>query len=395
MSSKLYSTLRDNLRTRFHQPEVFAGRVALAILSSTPILFHGRGGLGKSEMLRTVLKTLDFPSLIVDCHPEMAVDDLFGGAVAETLVNKGGTDDTLQRRVTSASINFDQGFMEYPVVFFEEMADLPPRTMAALKSVLTSNEWNGRKSKNFLVFGATNTSLRELESTLEPAYLRAFQAFQTRFISVEHMWHDYSSADYLGVLDSWMGAGSAPPIKTISETEIRAEIDRAASIPVPKNIRSTLAEIFATVTGEGKTFLGGRDIIFAMKLAQAYAYMQGHIEVQIGDLSVIELFEGCGHKVQELEDIAEEARRSQVARAAVEQVSKSLEEVLKIYDDASKPQYIRGLTVKKKLQGLLDEVGKVVSTDSTHNTLKALETKIETELSEVQDYLDDIELEVV
>lgn len=388
MSSAFYKTLRSNLETRFYRSEKFAGRLALAVLSKTPIVFYGRGGLGKTEMIQIALKTMGLPYRVFECHPETTVSDLFGGAVAraesETIQEEGNLFGT---EITRAAIDYDNGFLNYPAVFLEEMADMPPRAVAALKSVLTSGEWDNRPSKNIVTIGATNTSLTELEASMTPDYLRSWQAFATRFIQVEHSWDSFNSSAYYGVLESYERAQSAPPIQVCSPEDLLEEMRLVKTVKIPASIKHTLAEIFAKVTAEGRVFLGGRDIIYAMHLARTYAYMSGCTEVDLDHLSVIELF-GAAEQLDELEEIVAETKRSETARSAITKIEADRVKVLSHYGKAGIEKYLQALTVKKNLELLVEQVLKVVTTDSTHTSLENLKTRLEKDIKEAKSKID-------
>jgi MoxR-like ATPase len=373
--SPFYNALLTNLSARFHKPEVFAGRFALGVLSKTPMLFYGKGGLGKSEMIQVGLETIGLPYLVLDCTSETTAADLFGGCVAQTILHNPKDATTRGTDITSATIDYSQGFLNYEVVVLEEMADAPPRTLSALKTALTVGAWNGHPSKNLITIGATNTALEELLEEMDPGQARSFNAFRTRWIEVDHTWSSYDPEQYIGVLDK--ASSPRTPLIQLDPKSILKEIELVKKVIIPNRIKITMAELFSKITTAGRIFLGGRDIIYAARIAQTYAYMLGDAEVDLRHLAILELF-GAGVELSELEELVQEAERSQRASSALQELREKLKKVLAYYAGSGN-EHFKAMTVSRNLDLLMEQCSGVVTTDSTHSALEELKQRIKAE----------------
>lgn len=125
--------------------------LAAALKTEQNVIFYGRGGYGKSEMIKTLFSNdlLKDKVFIKSLNESTSEEDLFGGIKMKELMDNG-----------SILYKTENSFINYPIVVFEEMLDADITVLAALKDALSSKEIrNGvqrEKVKTKIVIGLTN-----------------------------------------------------------------------------------------------------------------------------------------------------------------------------------------------------------------------------------------------
>lgn len=125
--------------------------LSAALKMEQNIIFCGRGGYGKSEMIKKLFSNelLKEKVFIKSLNESTAEEDLFGGVKMKEFTETG---EMLYKT--------DSSFINYEIAVFEEMLDADISVLSALKDALSSKEVrNGvqrEKLKTKIVIGLTN-----------------------------------------------------------------------------------------------------------------------------------------------------------------------------------------------------------------------------------------------
>jgi MoxR-like ATPase len=302
--SHLFDAVLEILSQKFVDPEKFAYEVTVSLLTDYSTLWYGEGGFGKSEMILEIMKFLPYSHGVIECHADMAVSDLFGGSVAKTtrkflredlieslldpditerefrklsqLVQLGGTEE-----ITEESYNWEQGFHEKEVLFFEEMLDMPPRISVALKSGMTQKFCMGRKVKNKFILAATNRDPMEVMESLPEDFQSAFDALLQRFLMVAHQppiqTENYHSLFY----HKKRYSRNIDPISLELIEQSKKECQQVSwESDIAKNMLFALS---------AENEVSYREFLWAKKLMRVAAYLRNSSTIEMEDFSILYL----------------------------------------------------------------------------------------------------------
>jgi hypothetical protein len=355
-------------------------------------------------MIETALATLPYSRTLIECHPEMAVSDLFGGATALTtsvsevdkdrldlLVSKLLESDcpkearkleslirSLPRQtteVTRESIDWSQGLLAYEAVFLEEVCDMSPRVMAAMKSTLTAKAYGGRPSKHKLVVGATNVDPYELLDTLPPDYKNAYHAVLQRFLVIDHTWSSYEGEDY-EKLFTFQRTPFTSRTKAVTKDSLQEEKNVAMSLLFSPEAKVLMTWMAGESTKAG-SFVSPRVFEWGKRLAKTGAYISGASEVLPKHLHALSLMGDWDKGV--FEKFEGECERLLSENRACDE----FEKLLKVYEtmqlhflnpDGNKHFWY--LRIAKSLGRLLDQVNRLTVTDTMSAPKSELMRKI-------------------
>lgn len=283
--SQVLTALSSNLASKFVGTEKFAHEFALALLSGISPIWYGKGGFGKTEMIRLAMQTMQVPQTMLEAHPELAVSGLFGGAIAETKIETINQDGmVLGSEKTFESINYDRGLLKSYLFFIEEMLDSPMQVLTSLKSVMTNRVWDQMQSQHRLILGATNINPYELLDEVPFTHRNSYDALLQRFLVIEHGWESHEFSDYLALFQFKPSGDHV--FSHISKQQIEHEAQLAVNVSLSSTSCELLAELAAKSAEEG-TVVSPRVAMWSLKLLKTNAFLQGREEVDISDFNVL------------------------------------------------------------------------------------------------------------
>ena len=153
------------------------------------IYLHGRGGYGKSEILKHILGILKIPYTVISGYKDMPVDKLLGVPDFKKFMEESVYEVAFEKSV----------FRAPGILIGEEFGDILPSTAVALKDILSDNGYRDKGSKiDSLISSMIITSNRSPEELSEDASNEAL--YVGRFpIRVEVMWESHDRDDYISL----------------------------------------------------------------------------------------------------------------------------------------------------------------------------------------------------
>lgn len=257
----------------------FSDSLSLSILSGIPILYYGRGGYGKTEMILEAFKVIKGSQGMLECDPETSASHIKGGAIART--TKSDKYD-----LTEAHYNIAASVLQKHKFFFEEALDASFNALSVLKAVITNKMLNisGEeiKSINKVLVAATNLNPVELKESLPDIQQNSYDAFLQRFLIVNHGWDSHEANDY-ALLDD-------EPVKhDVSAIDI-AEIDMmredVSGVVLGSSIKGLLQHL-AQKSGENGAVISPRAYKWTQKLIKSSAYLRDSNTADMDDLRIL------------------------------------------------------------------------------------------------------------
>lgn len=363
--SATHSVIRKNLANKFIFSEKFAREATLAILAQLHPLWHGPGGLGKTEMILAVLESFEVEYGVLECHPDTSVSDLFGGAVARTEIRKFGSDSHIDaEEVTKADIYYERGLLNKPHFFLEEVLDAPLPVLSALKAVITNGVWDGRQSQNELIVGATNLNPFNLLEEVPPNYRNSFEALFQRFLIMGHSWPtiedmSFRQKDYLKLLQF-----NPQPhfIEVIDNALLEEEKEMVKMVTVSNEILNILAELAHRSTDSGH-FVSPRTLIWTTRLLKASAFVAGRSTVTLDDFSVLEMVGSFNSSVAK--DIDRMVKDQQIRQKYAAENMEFINKLDKLKNAWDKPmnKHFLALSIAKAYTLVRDEINEWATND--------------------------------
>lgn len=148
--------------------------ISAALRMEQNIIFCGKGGFGKSEMIKALFSSdlLREKVFIKSLNESTTEEDLFGGVRMKELMDTG-----------AILYKTENSFINHEIVVFEEMFDADISVLSALKDALSSKEIrNGlqrEKIKTKIIIGLTNKTPEEVvENNSTEALVQRFPLIQ-------------------------------------------------------------------------------------------------------------------------------------------------------------------------------------------------------------------------
>lgn len=181
----------DHLGKKFLYAEKLIRGIYSALTLNMNIYIYGRGGYGKTALIKEMMKVLGIPTSTISGYKDMPVEALLGMPDIPKLLSK-----------SEYTLNFKGSPFYIPgVLLGEEFADIMPSTAAALKDILSEK---GFREKNIFIESRISsmiiTTNKSPESMSIDESTKAF--YDSRFpIKVEVTWPSHTKSDYFKLFE--------------------------------------------------------------------------------------------------------------------------------------------------------------------------------------------------
>ena len=265
----------------FINTSIFANSMELALVSGIPIMYYGKGGYGKTEMIKAVFDHIDGSSAMLECDPETTASLIKGGAIARTT-------KTDKEDITLAHYNVGASILRNHAFFYEEMLDASFQALSVLKAIITNKQLtlNGEvvDSINKLLVAATNVNPYDRIDQLPPSEANSYDAFLQRFIIVRHEWDTHDNSDYNRLLRA-----SVVENKDTSKISI-AKIDESRSyreeVKLDKELQGILCSLAEKSANEGR-IISPRMFKWTIRMIKSQAFLSDKSVATIEQLNVL------------------------------------------------------------------------------------------------------------
>ena len=265
----------------FINTSIFANSMELALVSGIPIMYYGKGGYGKTEMIKAVFDHIDGSSAMLECDPETTASLIKGGAIARTT-------KTDKEDITLAHYNVGASILRNHAFFYEEMLDASFQALSVLKAIITNKQLtlNGEvvDSINKLLVAATNVNPYDRIDQLPPSEANSYDAFLQRFIIVRHEWDTHDNSDYNRLLRA-----SVVENKDTSKISI-AKIDESRSsreeVKLDKELQGILCSLAEKSANEGR-IISPRMFKWTIRMIKSQAQLSDKSTATIEQLNVL------------------------------------------------------------------------------------------------------------
>ena len=331
----------------------FANAMELAIVSGIPIMFYGKGGYGKTEMIKAVFDHIDGSSAMLECDPETTASLIKGGAIARTTKTKE-TDITLAHYNVGASILRNHSF------FYEEMLDASFQALSVLKAIITNKQLtlNGEvvDSINKLLVAATNVNPYDRIEQLPPSEANSYDAFLQRFIIVRHEWDSHEADDYGRLIRaSKKDSDSKLTIAQIDEAR-----DYREDVKLDRELEDILCSLAEKSANEGR-IISPRMFNWTIKMIKSQAYLTDKSVATIEQLNVLNYLPSWDQSL--LSDLEETIRQEKIyndAKSQLDTLKANFDRAVdKINQYKEKSDVVSILALVNALQLMEGEINKV------------------------------------
>jgi len=331
----------------------FANAMELAIVSGIPIMFYGKGGYGKTEMIKAVFDHIDGSSAMLECDPETTASLIKGGAIARTTKTKE-TDITLAHYNVGASILRNHSF------FYEEMLDASFQALSVLKAIITNKQLtlNGEvvDSINKLLVAATNVNPYDRIEQLPPSEANSYDAFLQRFIIVRHEWDSHEADDYGRLIRaSKKDSDSKLTIAQIDEAR-----DYREDVKLDRELEDILCSLAEKSANEGR-IISPRMFNWTIKMIKSQAYLSDKSVATIEQLNVLNYLPSWDQSL--LSDLEETIRQEKIyndAKSQLDTLKANFDRAVdKITQYKEKSDVVSILALVNALQLMEGEINKV------------------------------------
>lgn len=342
-------SIKDSLRRNF----VFADQVgeilSLSFVSGKNTLLYGRGGHGKSEMVRSVFSSLT-----------EGANDIFIQSFGEGMTEArlyGGLDLKALNCAENPRMIYhpENSFLNKEFVLFEELFDAPPVVLLSLKDTLTDRRLNNGAQvfpmKTKMLVAATNKDPAEISELGDSAH-----ALTERFplqLCVE--WETYTQNDF---------------IKLFNLIDIKGE---DGGVIFSTSVKGYLASIVAEAHEKGD-WISPRQAVACLDVVRASALINGHREVKEEDLFSIKFIPGTENVLDGLSERLTLVKKEFEATEILLQFEKLYEKATDYLNSHDSP--IRLLQEMKRIQPVEAEISKLQVPDSLYQRKTDLTKKI-------------------
>ena len=294
----------------------FADTFLLSVLADIPIIYHGEGGYGKSEMLISALSLFNGRFGMLECDPETTSAAIKGGAIARTINQENGS-------LTEAYYNVANSLLQYDYFMLEEILDASFNALSFLKAVITGKKIhiNGDPIDNVckILVCATNVDPTSVTSTVRENQRNSYAAFLQRFMIVEHGWESHNSDDYVALYPTI----NELPVTQFELTDINRWRDEVKLVNFNMDLWKLLAKLAEDSSNEGST-VSPRAFQWTVRLIKSAAYLRGSNVVERCDFRVIDYLSYWSVDWDEVDEAIMEIELKQVSNEQLDDFTSRL-----------------------------------------------------------------------
>jgi MoxR-like ATPase len=309
----------------FINVDEFADTFMLSVLADIPIIYHGEGGYGKSEMLISALSLFNGRFGMLECDPETTSAAIKGGAIARTINQEGGS-------LTEAYYNVANSLLQHDYFMLEEVLDASFNALSFLKAVITGKKIhiNGDEIINNckILVCATNINPTSVTSTVRENQRNSCAAFLQRFMIVEHGWKSHNADDYVALYPSV----NELPVVQFELTDIDKWRNDVKLIEFNIDLWRLLAKLAEDSANSGNT-VSPRAFQWTVRLIKSAALLRGSNVVERCDFRVIDYLSYWSVDWDEVDEAIEEIELRQVSNEKLDNFSSRLVKVKKMYEE--------------------------------------------------------------
>ena len=353
----------------------FADTFLLSVLADIPIIYHGEGGYGKSEMLISALSLFNGRFGMLECDPETTSAAIKGGAIARTINQENGS-------LTEAYYNVANSLLQYDYFMLEEILDASFNALSFLKAVITGKKIhiNGDPIDNVckILVCATNVDPTSVTSTVRENQRNSYAAFLQRFMIVEHGWESHNSDDYVALYPTI----NELPVTQFELTDINRWRDEVKLVNFNMDLWKLLAKLAEDSSNEGST-VSPRAFQWTVRLIKSAAYLRGSNVVERCDFRVIDYLSYWSVDWDEVDEAIMEIELKQVSNEQLDDFTSRLVTARKMFTN-SVADYYNYAVCHTSITNLYTEfLTTVKSTDYTEVKYHEVKSQFRTLLNEV------------
>jgi len=326
-TSNAWSTLsrfRDEACLFFKEREQLVECGLVALLSNSHLFILGPPGTAKSMLAETLASGIEGASYFYAMmHKFLTWRDLACGEVIVREDSAGGIKSIRFR-------NTEGPLLRAHFIFLDELFKAGAATNNSLLNLLQEriysiNAGEVSKSPLMMAVAAGNEMPASGEEQLRAFADRFLIWYEVDYISVAH---DGNTA-FIDMLEE---VGS-PPVCGLSLEEILYLRAEAQKVPIGRDILGVINSLRAALRLEHRIEPSDRRFKASLRAIRAYAFLNGHARVEIGDLAILEHILWAGRE-REVRDVVRKIVREFSGDAALSGVEVLFREANEAYRDA-------------------------------------------------------------
>jgi MoxR-like ATPase len=338
----------------FINTSTFTNAMELAIVSGIPIMFYGKGGYGKTEMIKEVFNHIDGSSAMLECDPETTASLIKGGAIARTT-------KTAKEDITLAHYNVGASILKNHAFFYEEMLDASFQALSVLKAIITNKQLtlNGEvvNSINKLLVAATNVNPYDRIEQLPPSEANSYDAFLQRFIIVRHEWDSHDSDDYTRLMRANVERRDVTKLTIAQIDDARNYTEK---VKLDRELQGILCSLAETSATEGR-IISPRMFNWTIRMIKSQAYLSDKSIATVEQLNVLNYLPSWDQSL--LSNLEETIRQEKIyveANTNLNVLKDNYDKVnTKIEEHKTKGDVVKLLALVNVLQLMEGEINKV------------------------------------
>jgi MoxR-like ATPase len=360
----------------------FADTFLLSVLADIPIIYHGEGGYGKSEMLISALSLFNGRFGMLECDPETTSAAIKGGAIARTINQENGS-------LTEAYYNVANSLLQYDYFMLEEILDASFNALSFLKAVITGKKIhiNGDPIDNVckILVCATNVDPTSVTSTVRENQRNSYAAFLQRFMIVEHGWESHNSDDYVALYPTI----NELPVTQFELTDINRWRDEVKLVNFNMDLWKLLAKLAEDSSNEGYT-VSPRAFKWTVRLIKSAAYLRGSNVVERCDFRVIDYLSYWSVDWDEVDEAIMEIELKQVSNEQLDDFTSRLVTARKMFTNSVADYYnyaVCHTSITKLYNEFLTTVNSTDDTEVKYDEVRSQFRKMINEVATARDNL--------
>jgi MoxR-like ATPase len=246
-----------------------------ALISQQHVLMVGPGGTAKSQIVRDLAKRiLDGKYFETALDETSTPDQVLGPPDIKAMVEDGKT-----RRVPTGMLP------EAHIAFIDEVFNGNGPVLHSLMPILNERIFhnNGQPSSTNLLMALAGTNKLNADADMAALWDRWHIRHQVNFVKDRDNRDSLLRAAMLRAVSTY----KEPEFTTVTVDELKTAHDEAMQLPIPDITMSTFLDLIEVLEKQG-VIVSTRRQVEGLKAVVATAWLAGHTEVKVGDLSVLQ-----------------------------------------------------------------------------------------------------------